>query len=236
MKPALGGAERKLAEATMTDSIYSGLSWSPDGKLLAFADRSGPASSLSVFLLSIETGDKHKLTSPPSGYVGDVRPRFSRDGKMLAFVRTKYDTNNAIYLLSIGRGGQAQGEPRKLIPDQPTGVGGLDWTGDDSRIVFSVNQPAGANLWMIPVSGGTPERLLGSGENATDISASHSGNRLVYSRNSIDSNIWRIPGVNSIDKESAPVRFIASTQLDEEPQFSPDGRKIAFASARSGAY
>jgi len=50
-----------------------------------------------------------------------------------------------------------------------------------------------------------------------------------------DSNIWRIPGPNSSDKEGAPSRFIASTQLDQEPQFSPDGTKIVFNSARSGS-
>ena len=236
MKPALGGVERKLADAEIADSSYSGLSWSPDGKFLALSDRPTPGSSLSLFLLSVETGDKQELTSPPAGYVGDLRPRFSRDGKMVAFVRTHYDTNNAIYLVSIGGDGKAQGEARKLIPDQPTGVGGLDWTADNDRIVFSVTQPAGANLWITPVSEGMPERLVGSGENATDLSISRSGNRLVYSRNSIDSNIWRIPGINSMDKKSAPTRLIASTQLDEEPQFSPDAKKIAFASSRSGTY
>ncbi len=51
-----------------------------------------------------------------------------------------------------------------------------------------------------------------------------------------DSNIWRIPGPNSSDKKSAPSRFIASTQPDLEPQFSPDGTKIVFSSARSGNY
>ena len=33
-----------------------------------------------------------------------------------------------------------------------------------------------------------------------------------------------------------PSRFIASTQPDLEPQFSPDGKKIAFSSSRSGSY
>jgi Tol biopolymer transport system component/serine/threonine protein kinase len=236
MKPASGGAERKLGDATLTDSTYSGLSWSPDGKRLVLPDRATAGSSLGLFLLSIETGEKQRLTSPPSEYIGDLRPRFSSDGKMVAFVRAIYDTKNAIYLLAVDTEARALGEPRKLIPDQPTGVGGLDWTADDRHIVFSVTQPAGANLWIVPVFGGSPELLIGSGENAVDISVSRSGNRLVYTKDTIDSNIWRIPGVNSIAKRSADVRLIASTQLDEEPQFSPDGKKIAFGSSRSGRY
>ncbi|MGI8961312.1 MAG: TolB family protein [Bryobacteraceae bacterium] len=67
-----------------------------------------------------------------------------------------------------------------------------------------------------------------------EISISRTGDQLAYTRNSQDSNIWRIPGPNALDKNSAPTRLIASTQDDEAPQFSPDGKKIAFYSARSG--
>jgi dipeptidyl aminopeptidase/acylaminoacyl peptidase len=82
-------------------------------------------------------------------------------------------------------------------------------------------------------SGGKPERLAG-GENATDISISRVANRLVYARSLFDSNIWRIPGANPFDSKTAATRFIASTQPDREPQFSPDGMKIVFSSARLG--
>jgi dipeptidyl aminopeptidase/acylaminoacyl peptidase len=58
---------------------------------------------------------------------------------------------------------------------------------------------------------------------------------LVYQRDVVHYNIWRIPGPNAADKTSAPSRFIASTEMDLEPQFSPDGTKIAFTSSRSGA-
>jgi Tol biopolymer transport system component len=88
----------------------------------------------------------------------------------------------------------------------------------------------------IPASGGAPERLAVAGENASALSISRNGNRLVYERNVWDTNIWRIPGPNASDGKSAPLRFIASTQPDLEPQFSPDGKKIVFSSARSGNY
>ena len=59
--------------------------------------------------------------------------------------------------------------------------------------------------------------------------------RLVYVRSFMDRNIWRVetpaPGVPS---SSPPVVAISSTRQDHIPYFSPDGRRVAFSSDRSG--
>jgi dipeptidyl aminopeptidase/acylaminoacyl peptidase len=59
--------------------------------------------------------------------------------------------------------------------------------------------------------------------------------RLVYVRSTSDSNLWRIdlPALGA-SATSAPVVSIASTMLDANPQFSPDGTRVAFQSTRSG--
>jgi Tol biopolymer transport system component len=59
----------------------------------------------------------------------------------------------------------------------------------------------------------------------------------VYQRGAaFDVNIWRLslsgPGVAA----GPPARFIASTRLDMAPQYSPDGKRIAFESGRSGGH
>jgi Tol biopolymer transport system component len=102
--------------------------------------------------------------------------------------------------------------------------------------VYSSGQIGSTSLVTIPASGGVPERPAVTGQSATELSISRTGSRLVYERYAFRSNIWRIPGPNSSDKKSAPSRFIASTEPDQEPQFSPDGTKIVFTSARSGNY
>ena len=60
------------------------------------------------------------------------------------------------------------------------------------------------------------------------------GHRLVYQSGVLDTNIWRIPGPNAPKSKVEPQKLIASTQADGEPQFSPDGKRIAFSSSRSG--
>src|SRR2546428_360073 len=59
--------------------------------------------------------------------------------------------------------------------------------------------------------------------------------RLVYVRSFADANIWRLdtsaPGAPA---SSPPLIAISSTREDYHPQFSPDGRRVAFGSWRSG--
>lgn len=230
MIPALGGTERKLGE-----SAGCGLSWSSSGKYLATVDKAAQRDPQSIFLLSLETGDKRKLTSPPAEFFGDGAPRFSPDGKTLAFQRSSSVAQEEIYLLPLTSDGRPQGQPRRLTFDERE-IFGLDWTTDGRRIVYSSGETGSTNLLTVPASGGAPERLAVAGGNPTALSVSRAGSRLVYVRELFDSNIWRIPGQNSSDKKRAPSRFIASTQPDQEPQYSSDGTKIVFTSARTGNY
>jgi len=240
MVPALGGAERKLGESPRYAGLAwspnsSGLAWSPDGKYLVLVDKNAPREPDSLFMLSVETGDKRRLTLPPAEYAGDWSPRFSPDGKTLAFGRSSSVLSGEIYVLPVTPDGRPLGEPRRLTHDERL-IFGLDWIADGRRIVYSSGQGGNTNLLTIPASGGTPERLAVAGENPTELSISRSGSRLVYERDVFHSSIWRIPGPNSSDQERAPTRLIASTQQDEEPQFSPDGTKIVFTSSRSGNF
>ena len=235
MVPALGGAERKLAETALAGpGRCGGLSWSQDGKFLAFVDRSGPQAPYSIFLLAIETGQKRRLTMPLDESFGDFGPRFSPDGRILAFVRCHGLSCN-LYSQPSNKGGRSEGEAKQITYEGRVHLG-FDWTADGRRMVYSAGQLGISNLWMIPSSGGTSERLAVAGVNAGYTSVSRAGNRLVYERDALDFNIWRIPGPASPDRKSAPSKFIASNQFDIEPQFSPDGAKIVFTSSRSGNF
>ncbi len=86
----------------------------------------------------------------------------------------------------------------------------------------------------MPASGaGEPEPLPFTGEGIYP-TVSRSGNRLAYQNALCDTNIWRLslsdPGVAA----GAPSPFIASTRAEQSAQYSPDGKRIAFESERSG--
>lgn len=230
--PALGGAERKLGrtESNLSSQAFPQckLSWSPDGKFLAVADQASSQNRHAIFLLSVEDGEKQRLTSPPESSYDDF-PAFSPDGQTLAFIRTNGLSSADIYLISM-RGG----EPRRLRADAPQ-IRSLAWTADGREIIFSSNRGGGFSLWRVMVSGGTPERVAATGQNAYSPAISRQGNRLAYNVTFLDSNIWRIDRANAAGRQNSPVKLISSTRQDHSPQFSPDGKKIVFASDRSGS-
>jgi eukaryotic-like serine/threonine-protein kinase len=223
--PALGGVERKVGQ---TAPNTSGLAWSPDGKLLAFTDQ-----GQSLYLLSLDTLEKRRLTSPPTAF-GDSQPAFSPDGQYLAFVRMGNTTNRGVYLQPM-----SGGESRQLTKDDPL-ISGLAWMADSRAVVFSSNRAGSFNLWRVAITGGAPEVVSVAGKGVYNPAISRQGNRLAYNERFLDSNIWRLEASGAPDggataRRSTATRLISSTRADHSPQFSPDGRKIAFVSDRSGS-
>jgi eukaryotic-like serine/threonine-protein kinase len=229
--PALGGAEQELYSVTSAGSeILPFLSWSPDGKQLAFSEKNSPREPYSIYLLSRDTLKKRKLTSPPARNFGDYDPAFSPDGKTLAFIRSPAINIGDIYLVSSDGG-----ESRRLTFDNRNIVDSLAWTPDGREIVFISNRAVGFSFWRFPIVGGTPERLAAVGDNVLEPAISRQGNRLAYTQEKWDSNIWRFEISGSLGRKSSPTRLIASTHADTSPQYSPDGKRIVFDSDRSGS-
>jgi len=227
--PAMGGPERKLLPINSTEPwIAARLSWSQDGKLIAFSGKESSQSSASIFLVSVETREQRQLLAAPAGYL-DTSPVFSPDGKTLAFIRRRASSNRDIYVVSV-----AGAATRRLTFDSRD-VESLDWTPDSRELVFASNRDGAHRLWRISVLSGAPELLPVDGENIHDVAISQRGNRLSYRQSMSDVNIWRWERVNSAGKFASPVNLIASTRVDNSPQYSPDGKKIVFVSDRSGS-
>ena len=127
--PPIGGSERKLAETTTSMGLPSAsmgllscLAWTPDGSSLAIVDRNSPEQPFRVFLLSVETGQKRKLTSPPRD-ADDFFPAFSPDGRALAFVRFRASASVADLLIEqLASNLSPVGEPKTVPSAQPGGL------------------------------------------------------------------------------------------------------------------
>ena len=235
--PSSSGRERKLAETfpPMPSTLFgAAISWFPNGMHLAIVVRDSPAGPHSLAVLSLETGARRALTAPAPNGIGDTAVAVSPDGRRVAFVRMGLARTSAcdIYVADVSSDFTVKNAPRKLIANQAAPVS-LAWMPDGAAIIFS----NGHGLWRIRIAdGGTraPERLAFAGSQAADPALSRDGRRLAYSQRQVRQNIWRVELVAGTEAAGPPRELIASTREDGWPQYSPDGRRIAFLSDRSG--
>jgi Tol biopolymer transport system component/predicted Ser/Thr protein kinase len=228
--PSLGGAERELGPVSL-DGIGSGsgIDFSPDGATIAVTSGKSAAAPAGIFLVSVETGQRKRLTSAPGGS-DDGSPRFSPDGRSIAFARHFSAQDSELDTVPIGGG-----DVRRVSGDN-RGIDGLAWMPDGGEIVYSTRRLGRPQeLWRVSASGGTPQPVAEAGENAFEPAISRKENRLAYVHHTYDENVWRLDLAGG-KASGPPTKLIASTWQDNAPQYSPDGKKIAFGSDRSGGY
>ena len=230
---ALGTAPERMLFAVT--HMPANLTWSPDGKFIATSDAPPGSKASSIVLFSLETGEKRNLTKPPNHYWADSMPAISPDGKSIAFVRENTPITGDIYVVPT-----TGGEPRRITYDNARHifnsgiVGGLTWTADGTELIFSSTRGGTASLWRVATSGGEPERVAVGGDNTYRPSVSLQGHRLSYVQVSGGTPVYRIDLARTTGHTALPSRFLSSTREDASPRYSPDGKRIAFQSDRSG--
>lgn len=227
--PASGGPEQKLAETSTSAS------WSPDGKTLAVSGSPEPAEGKGIFLVNVETGQRTRLTVPEP-LVSDYSPRFSPDGKLVAFTRESSGNVRDIFVVPANGGAVQQ-----LTFEKFSAGGLLTWTSDSREIVFSATRRSTRGLWRISVQGGALRSLAVNARNPINPDISRQGHKLTFTEYANDSNLWLFQGAGFAGRD-VPGKFGIAVKLptsslyeDHSPTFSPDGQTIVFASERTGA-
>jgi Tol biopolymer transport system component/DNA-binding winged helix-turn-helix (wHTH) protein len=229
--PALGGPERKL---TSTLAIFrprmAVISWSQDGKQLAFVDH--PPSALGtfpqLFLLSLDTLERKPVET---GCSRVIEPGFAPVGEALAYICIEDDG-----YFSLNSRELRAGKSTRLFGGLQR-IGGTTWTRDGRHIIFSYNfssynAMAGGDLWQFTPGTTRPLEKIPVGHDASSPVVSPTGDRLAYVQSRVNENIWRVDlngGKNHAQK------LLTSTREENGPNISPDGKKIVFVSNRSGS-
>jgi serine/threonine-protein kinase len=107
------------------------------------------------------------------------------------------------------------------------------WTPDGQRIVFASVVNGRSNLFWLPSDGsGSPTRLTTSDSNQYPSSWSSDGKTLAFTQSGAGTpDIW----VLSVGSDPPTAQPFLATQADERyPEFSPDGRWLAYVSNESG--
>jgi Tol biopolymer transport system component len=234
--PALGGPERKLhPTGTPADNFswfswhsFAQISWSPDGKWIAFADMAPGEEYGRIYLLSTETLETKQVPISPN-CVGEGLPAFSHNGEYLAYWCFLSENGEAVLQSLPIRGSQP-----KTIPPSQRFPNGLTWSADDEKLIYSLisiaNGTTTSELSQVTVANGSTKQLAFAGGAMLPAVSARNG-ELAYSSLSTSLNIWRR---DLLHPESPAVELMPSSRAQTDAQYSPDGKRIVFDSFRSG--
>ena len=238
--PALGGGERKIVTIDLLGAQprpRGNLAWTPDGKWIAVGGRPSNEKSTGIWLFALDGAERRRLTEAGTLEAGHTSPAFSPDGRHLAFIRALKNASNAVFVVPLSSTLQPVGPPTR-ITSESWNVLGLAWTPDGNGLVFSSGGHVGiSRLQRIAFTTAQSEQpakpeLLPFGEGAAAVTIARTG-RLVYAVQSRDSGLWSLP-LTASQNPPVPVPVASSTYDEHTPDYSPDGKRLAFASTRSG--
>jgi len=233
--PALGGPERKLRS---TQGGWGGVTWSADGKWIAYPDHTGPASVIHptdpnrIYLLSLDTLESRQIPHADE-CLAEMIPAFSHSGERLAYLCLLKTNDNEFGIYSVPLSGSSP----KLISKFMTGwdlPAGMAWTADDKRLI--VSRPRIGNdleLDEVTLADGVFRVVFAqSAKEAREPAISAKGDKLAYSLMSHGyADIWR---KDLWQPEAVGRKLVSSTYLNFFLVYSPDGKHIAFVSFRGG--
>ena len=198
--------------------------WSPDGKYILAAIY-GEASISGISLVSVADGSIKTLKK---AFRGDETMRFAPDGKSIAFnVLAREGSSSDIHLLSI------DGKTELPLIDHPAHDYLLGWTPDGKYLLFASDRTGNFDAWILRVTNGRPDgepeivqKNIGY---VHPMGVTQSGD-FYYGTSSNIEDIF----VASVDPKTCLINAPAKKMSlsfegrNDRPEFSPDGRQIAF--------
>jgi Tol biopolymer transport system component/serine/threonine protein kinase len=228
-----GRGERKLSDFRIGGGPSARIAWSPDGRAIVgrpdVAERAANDPYKPLYLIPLDGGIPRRMTGA-KGPDLDQSPAFSPDGRRLAYVVCSGVSRRvcAVDVIDLREDYSPAGPPRRVVN---TGrlVSSVAWTRDGMSVVYCTNARGPWELWRASLDGATaPERLEIPGEHSRDPAIAPAGNRLAFERLVDRTNVF------ALHRDAQPEPVLVSSTSDDNPQFSPDGRRIAFSSRRSG--
>jgi Tol biopolymer transport system component len=229
--PPLGGPERKIGEFStklfLGGAGLAGLCWTLDSRYLLVAASESPSMANQVLRVAIDSGDVKTLLPFDGNDGGYMSPTLSPDGRTLAVTRYQ---SSVIELWQMSESYEP-GAVRKISAGSVNPVA-LTWTADSMALILTPNLPS-QPLYRVAAAGGTPSPMTWTGPGAA--SAAVRSSRMAFVRTFRDVNIVRMDLAAAREGRTVLDRVAPSSFRDVSPQYSPDGKRLAFYSNRGGS-
>jgi serine/threonine protein kinase/Tol biopolymer transport system component len=224
-----------IASNIITNTAFGSAAISSSSSGL-FVYRAGPPERRQFTWFDRQGREVGTVGEPDAGDPSD--PALSPDMREVAISR-EVDENRDVWTLDTSRG-----VLRRLTFDPAIDRSAV-WTPDGSRIVFTAGRRGTGDLYQKPTTGGgTEDALLSTAEAKQAADVSPDGRFLLFRAQSQKTryDIWAVrlalsqpSGLERIAGEEPFV--VVQTKSDErDPQFSPDGKWIAYESDESGRF
>ncbi len=222
-----------------TETTWSNVSVSPDGQTLVF-DMLGD-----IYSVAIGGGEATALTH---GIEWNYQPRFSPDGRQIAFVSDRAGGDNLWIMNADGSDAHAVSDEAEHIVHNPS------WSPDGDYLVgrkayYSTRSIAAGEIWMFHRGGGNGVNLVerpnadSDQKNRAEPAFSPDGKYVYYSADITPGTVWQY-NKNSVDSLFAIKRLeLATGETDTivsgpggaiRPTPSPDGKSLAYLKRRLG--
>ena len=158
--------EKKFELPTLPFGGLEQLSWTPDGKYIAYSCRKVAgrdyafSTNTDIYLYNVETGATQNLTAGMMGY--DTDPLFSPDGKQLAFVSMERDGYEAdkkrLFVVDMNKvfanldSKDFRGFMKELTTDYKYNVEAITWAPKGDKIYFNSCVNALTALFSVDVN------------------------------------------------------------------------------------
>lgn len=236
---ATGGDATRLTKGTDGVSRFfwvwaNTLSWSPDGRFIAFTSQprphSGASLSTSIQVVNVATGEK-RILDAEADFNHSFGPNFSPDGKYVSFLHPRgtepgFSPDGVFVVPSAG------GEARDATAAIDRNAEGPWWMPDSQSFLVLGNDGTRISLWLQPLSG-APRRLELSPVHPLAVSVGSVGELVligsepqrpseVYYMSSVDSPPKRITSFND-SLASLNLGEVASITWQGPDGFQEDG-------------
>jgi Tol biopolymer transport system component len=172
---------------------HDDFTWSPDGQTVVFAAHEACPGQPGLFVVPADgSSQAGRLLS--SGMDG-VFPRFSADGRRIAFLGGDGGGASGLYVAEVGSAGAAGGlEARRIGPD----LGGSPaeqwfsprWSADGTELAVAVGPIEGTGEIVVVKADGSGQRVLAT-DQATNPTWSPDGKRIAFHRIVDPSEYWQ---------------------------------------------